>query len=141
MFNKETEYALRGLVYIQIQNSRNHRPGIAEIAREIEAPAFYTAKIMQRMVRYGFIASIKGKGGGFYFPAENQNLPLYNIITAIQGDRLFTGCAFGLKQCSEQNPCPMHDRYAPIREAIYRLVSEETIQSLAERFSGITDSQ
>lgn len=139
MFNKETEYALRGLVYIQMQNNREHRPGIAEIAREIEAPAFYTAKIMQRMVRHGFIASLKGKGGGFYFPEEKENLPLYNIITAIQGDRLFTGCAFGLKQCNEQNPCPMHDRYAPIREGMLRLVSEETIQSLAVRFSGTID--
>lgn len=139
MFNKETEYALRGLVYIQMQNNLGHRPGIAEIAREIEAPAFYTAKIMQRMVRYGFIASLKGKGGGFYFPDEKDKLPLFNVITAIQGDRLFTGCAFGLKQCNEQNPCPMHERYAPIREATYRLVSEETVQSLAERFSGEID--
>ncbi len=47
MFNKETEYALRGLVYIQLQNSEGKRPGIAEIAVQIDAPHFYTAKILQ----------------------------------------------------------------------------------------------
>ena len=33
MFNKETEYALRGLVYIMLQNMKNRRPGTAEIAK------------------------------------------------------------------------------------------------------------
>ena len=45
MFNKETEYALRGLVYIDLQNMGGRRPGTLEIAREIEAPPFYIAKI------------------------------------------------------------------------------------------------
>ena len=27
MFNKETEYALRGLIYIKLQNLKNRRPG------------------------------------------------------------------------------------------------------------------
>ncbi|MBK7175047.1 MAG: Rrf2 family transcriptional regulator [Bacteroidales bacterium] len=66
MFNKETEYALRGLVYIQMQNTDGKRPGIAEISEQIDAPYFYTAKILQRLVRQGFVKSQKGKGGGFY---------------------------------------------------------------------------
>ena len=70
MFNKETEYALRGLVYIQTQNMLGKKPGIVEIAKEIDSPQFYMAKILQRLVRLGFIASTKGKGGGFYFDVE-----------------------------------------------------------------------
>ena len=66
MFNKETEYALRGLVYIQLQNLSNRKPGVAEIAEEIEAPHFFTAKILQRLVRNGFVVSLKGKSGGFF---------------------------------------------------------------------------
>ena len=131
MFNKETEYALRGLVYIKIQNIKDKRPGTAEIAREIEAPHFYTAKILQRLVRAGFLESLKGKGGGFYFDQDKSDLPLKKLISSIEGDSSFTGCGFGLKQCSEKNPCPVHEKYAPIREAINRLVSEETVQSLA----------
>ena len=45
MFNKETEYALRGLVYINLQNLKGRRPGTSEVAKEIEAPPFFTAKI------------------------------------------------------------------------------------------------
>lgn len=131
MFNKETEYALRGLVYIKLQNVYKKRPGTEEIAKEIEAPYYYTAKILQRLVRAGFLESIKGKGGGFYFDSEKPDLTLSKLIISIEGDSSFTGCGFGLRQCSEKNPCPVHEKYAPIREAIKKLVSEETIQSLA----------
>lgn len=131
MFNKETEYALRGLVYIQQQNSKNRRPGITEIAKEIEAPQFYTAKILQRLVRLGFVESLKGKGGGFFFDTAKPQIPLKDLITATEGIRTFSGCGFGLKHCSKESPCPLHKQYAPIREAINDLVTNETVQSLA----------
>ena len=135
MFNKETEYALRGLVYIQMQNFQGRRPGIAEIAQEIEAPPFYTAKILQRMVRNGFVSSLKGKGGGFYFDKDAKDLSLKDLIVSVEGSKTLTSCAFGLKYCDGENPCPMHDKYALIRESINHLVSDETIQSLARKYT------
>lgn len=131
MFNKETEYALRSLVYIQQQNYHQHRPGIDEIAREIDAPRPFTAKILQRMVKLGFIDSIKGKGGGFLFDQEKPDLPLKDLIIATEGSALFSGCGFGVKFCNTEHPCPLHEQYAPIRDSINKLVSEETIQRLA----------
>jgi len=135
MFNKETEYALRGLVYIQMQNHGGRRPGIAEIAKEIEAPPFYTAKILHRMVKSGFVASLKGKGGGFYFEKDKPEIPIRELIVVTEGNKSFSGCGFGLKHCDENNPCPIHEQYASIRESIYTLVSTETIQSLARKYA------
>lgn len=133
MFNKETEYTLRGLVYIQAQNSEGRIPGIAEIAEQIDAPHFYTAKILQRLVRQGFVESQKGKGGGFYFDSKKPDLSLKQLIIATEGDKLFCGCGFGLKQCDENNPCPLHDKYAMIRNALDKLVMEENVQSLSQK--------
>jgi Rrf2 family protein len=132
VFKKETEYALRGMVYIQIQNMKERRPGVAEIAQEIEAPFFYTAKILQRLVKQGFVKSLKGKGGGFFLDPEKKDLSLKEIIIAIEGEELFIGCGFGLKNCDENNPCPLHHQYGLIRNGINRLVTGETIQSLAQ---------
>jgi Rrf2 family protein len=135
MFNKETEYALRGLVYIQMQNLKGFRPGIDEISREIEAPRFFTAKILQRLVRMGFLMSLKGKGGGFFFDKEKPDLTIKEIIATTEGDKIITGCGFGLKNCTPDNPCPIHERYAPIRDAIEDLVTSETIKSLALNYT------
>ena len=139
MFNKETEYALRALVYIQAENNRGRRAGIARIAQEIDAPPFFTAKILQRLVRQGFLGSLKGRGGGFFFDSERSPVPIKDIIVAVEGGEILTGCAFGLKFCDEKNPCPLHTRYAPIREAMNRLVSDETVQSLATRSGAKTE--
>lgn len=135
MFKKETEYALRGLVYIQLQNHKNRNPGIAEIALEIETPQHYMAKILQRLVHFGFIESIKGKNGGYSFSSQKPDLTLKKVIVTIEGDSLFDGCGFGLKHCDENNPCPLHFSYTPIREAINKLANKETIQSLAGKNS------
>ena len=133
MFNKETEYALRGLVYINLQNLKGRRPGTSEVAKEIEAPPFFTAKILQRLVRSGFLRSMKGKGGGFFFDPDKPDLAIISLISAIEGDRSFSGCSFGLKQCDSNNPCPLHEKYAPIKDALNKLITEETVQSLAEK--------
>jgi Rrf2 family protein len=133
MFNKETAYAIRALVYIQQENNRHQRPGIDQLATSIEVPRSYIAKILQRMVRLGFIKSVKGKGGGFYFEADGPELPLKEVILSIQGNQLLTGCCLGLTVCSEKKPCPLHAYYVSIRETINQLVQSETIQSLAKK--------
>lgn len=135
MFNKETEYAIRSLVYIRRENNKGRRPGVPEIARETEAPPFFTAKILQRLARQGLVSSQKGRGGGFFFDDRKQDVPIKEIILAVEGEEILTGCAFGLKFCDEKNPCPLHSRYAPIRQLINNLVSEETVQSLASKLS------
>ncbi len=134
MFNKETEYALRGLVYIQMQNLKGISPGADEISKGIEAPRFYTSKILHQLVKLGFVTSLKGKNGGFSFDKEKGDLTIKELINATEGNKIITGCGFGLKNCSSENPCPMHEQYAPIRDAIDNLVSTETIQSLARKY-------
>lgn len=134
MFNKETEYALRGLVYVQVQQTKGLKPGIVEIAKEIDAPVFYTGKIMQRLVKMGFLMSTKGKGGGFFFDLSKPDLPLKAVIHAIEGAKSYSGCGFGLKSCDDDQHCSLHEQYAPIRESINKLVSGNTVQSLARAY-------
>lgn len=52
MLARNTEIAIRALVNIQLKNTENKRPGASEIAREIEAPEAYLAKILQVLKRY-----------------------------------------------------------------------------------------
>ncbi len=65
---------------------------------------------------------------------QKDRLPLKDVIVSIEGDALFNGCGFGLKNCDENNPCPLHYDYAPIRNGINQLVTGQTIQSLAKKY-------
>lgn len=131
MFKKETEYALRALVYICEQNQHKRRPGLSEIAYEIEAPGPFTAKVLQRLVKSDILSSQKGKGGGFFFKEGQGNILLKEVIIITEGAGIFTNCGFGLGHCNDENPCPIHDQYLKVREQLEEVFSKNTIRDLA----------
>ncbi|HHU58707.1 RrF2 family transcriptional regulator [Geofilum rhodophaeum] len=136
MLSKASEYAIRSLVYVALRNREQERPGYREVAREIEAPEQFTAKILQTLVRQGLLLSIRGRGGGFFFDDKAKDLPLIEVIHAMEGYKLFTRCGIGLSQCSDTAPCPIHHQYASIRDQYQQLATQTTIQMLADRIAG-----
>jgi Rrf2 family protein len=135
MLGKTTEYAIRALVYIYIQNLEGKRPGFKEISKKIDSPEQFTAKILQKLARKELISSIKGRGGGFFFDHPSVPLTLYEVISVLEGEKFFSKCGFGLKRCDANNPCPLHNDYSPVREGFFRLANNETIQSLANKIN------
>lgn len=135
MLTKSTEYAIRALVYIQLMSWDKKRPGVNEIAKEIESPPAFTAKILQILTKHKLIESSKGRGGGFYFNEENKNLTLYKVIIVLEGDSCFIKCGFGLKNCSDKNPCPLHDRYIKVRGEFLKIAESETIQTISKKIA------
>lgn len=133
MLTKSTEYAIRALVFVQLKNLEQKRPGVIEIASEIEAPTAFTAKILQTVTKHGLLGSMKGRGGGFFFNESDPELSLYKVIMVMEGDSIFTRCGFGLISCKDSRPCPLHNQYAVIREGYLKIAQTETIQSLANK--------
>jgi Rrf2 family protein len=135
MIGKTTEYAIRALVYIFIQNQEGKRPGFKEISRKIDSPEQFTAKVLQNLARAELISSMKGRGGGFFFDQTATPLTIYDVIRVMEGEKFFSKCGFGLKRCDEESPCPLHDDYSPVRESFFNLVKKETIQSLSKKIN------
>jgi Rrf2 family protein len=135
MIGKTTEYAIRALVYVYIQNQDGKRPGFKEIAKKINSPEQFTAKVLQTLARAELILSMKGRGGGFFFYDSQIPLTLYRVISVIEGEKFFSKCGFGLEGCDCENPCPLHDDYSPVREGFLELVTKLTIQSLANKIN------
>ncbi len=136
MLAKSTEYAIKAMIYIQLQNWENKKPGVVEIAKEIEAPKAYSAKILQTLTRHKILNSMKGRGGGFFFTDDHKELTIYRVIHVMEGDSLFTGCGFGLKNCTDEAPCPLHNKFKKVRQALYEIATIETIPSLSRKIKG-----
>jgi len=133
MLSKSTEYAIRALIFIQLQNWREKRPGVVEIATEIEAPTAFSAKILHTLTTHRLLNSMKGRGGGFFFTNNNSELTIYEVIMIMEGDMLFTDCGIGLKNCSDKNPCPLHEQYYQIRDQLLIMAKSNTISLMAEK--------
>jgi len=132
MFSKACEYGIRAVIYIWSQNTKGVKLGVKDICKEIDAPEFFTAKILQSLAKQNLVSSTKGPNGGFYISEDQENMRLLALVEAIDGDKLFKGCGLGLKQCSESQPCPIHNEYKKIRENLAKLLSEKTIKGLAK---------
>jgi DNA-binding IscR family transcriptional regulator len=70
VFKKETEYALRSLVYIQMQNQLGKWPGIVEISSEIDTPPPFTAKILAASGSDGIFGIDERKKRGLLFQSD-----------------------------------------------------------------------
>ncbi len=135
MLSKSSEYAIRAMVSIQLQNWESKRPGVSDVANHIEAPIAFTAKILQVLTKAGLLHSAKGRGGGFFFSDddENEKVTLFQIVKVIEGEGVFHRCGFGMKNCSDENPCPLHHQYKEVRDGFGNIVKNATVGSLAEK--------
>ena len=127
MFSKSTEYAIRAVFYIAKSTQLGRKVGIKEIASNIESPEAFLGKILQELSKNGIIRSIKGPNGGFYLTEEEMNKKLIEVVKAIDGDNIFTGCGMGLQQCSEKYRCPLHNEFKAIRNDLTRMLNRITL--------------
>lgn len=131
MFSKTCEYAIRAVLFIAKESALGQRVGVKEIADGIDSPAHFMAKILQELTKQGLVKSTKGPGGGFYHDEHTLQYALIDIVDAIDGDKVFTGCGLGLKQCSESRPCPIHHQFKKARAEIRSMLTEAKIGELA----------
>lgn len=133
MISKSAKYALRAVLYLASKNDDGVYYKVRTIAREIDAPAAFTAKILQELNRNGIVSSLKGPHGGFFIDRTQQKQPIITIVKIIDGEALFTSCGLGLKSCSEDHPCPLHNDYKEIRGKLVKLFESTSIKKLAEK--------
>lgn len=132
MFSKACEYAIRSTVFIAVSSLKGMRVGAKEIAKEIDAPEAFIAKILQKLVKSGLIESLKGAGGGFEIPIQQlTHIKLCEVVDVIDGDSIYKGCGLGLAQCSETHPCPVHFKFKAIRNELKQMLETTTLKELA----------
>lgn len=131
MFSKACEYAIRASIHIATKSLDDDRASLKDIAKEIDSPEAFTAKIMQQLVRAGIIDSIKGPTGGFVIDKSRLNkIKLQEIVFAIDGDSIYTNCGLGMKACSESQPCPVHNQFKIVRNGLREMLETTDLQQL-----------
>lgn len=127
MFSKTCEYAIRAVILIAQKSENGVKVGIKEISKGINAPEHFIAKILQDLSRKGLVQSVKGPNGGFFLDEKSKKNTVADIVTTIDGEKLFTGCGLGLSNCSEKKPCPLHDEFKVIRQNLHNMLQSFTV--------------
>lgn len=130
MFSKACQYGIRAVLFIAKQSQQDLRPNIAEIAKAVDSPEPFTAKVCQQLARENILLSKKGPNGGFYLE-KNSTLKLSEIVAVIDGNKIFTGCGLGLGECSSEQPCPVHDQFMVVRNGLMHMCEDTLVMDLA----------
>ncbi len=133
MVSQTTRYALQILGYL----ARSDESLIPheQIAREIGIPANYLSKILNQLRKSGIVESRRGWGGGSRMLPDAAARPLLDIVRVFEGDRPagIPACIFGLPECGDDNPCPLHDHWTEIRDSFQTLLCTTTVGDLKRR--------
>lgn len=130
MFSKKCEYGIRALTVIGQASKDGRKIGIKEICQIAETPESFTAKILQALVKRGVVNSMKGPTGGFYFSQNLDEVSLYDIVEAIDGDSMFRKCGLGLSKCNAKRPCPLHSKFEVVRNGLLEMCNNNNLSDL-----------
>lgn len=134
IYTKTGEYAIRAILFLARQ-SEDALVMSSVVAKKEDIPSHYLAKILQRMAKYGYVDSYKGRGGGFKITKLAMDSSILEIVERIEGPVITLKCVTGLKECSDEHPCPLHDEWSELRDNIHNLISSKSVREVAEEYT------
>jgi len=93
---------------IIIANKPGKQINVNFISKAISSSKFHVAKILQKLVKEGFLGSSRGPSGGFYLRIEPKDLTLLEIYEAIEGKIIIAKCPIDHDVCPF-NTCVFDD--------------------------------
>lgn len=122
--------AVQAAIHLALRPEGSCQP-VRELAAEIGVPATYLTKVLQGLTRAGLLLAVRGPGGGVQLARPAREVSLWDVLSAMEPITEFDRCFLGLKRCAEDNPCALHDRWAPVRMAMLQMLKTQTIRDFA----------
>ena len=129
--SKKADYALIAMKHLALRGDRGSSSA-REIAEQYDIPIELMAKVLQRLVRRGLLASQQGTRGGYQLARSPAQISVADVIQAIDGPVAVTACSTDEgQQCEQFSKCNVRDPLWRVRERILAALGECTIAELA----------
>jgi len=84
----KVDYACRVMAELARLHSSGELAQIEQLAKTEEVPASFLAQILGKLRTHGLIVSRRGSQGGFTLARAPEEISLYDILMAVQGECL-----------------------------------------------------
>ena len=126
---RDTRYAIEALLVLG-----EREPGAFVDAREIGEraglPLAFLHKILRRLAAGGVLRSRRGTGYTLARPLAATTMR--DVLLAVEGANVFDNrCIFWREECSADEPCALHFRWASLRPAVETAIAETTLADVA----------
>jgi len=128
--SKKADYALMAMKHLA-QNGGASSTSAREIAEQYDIPIELMAKVLQRLVRIGLLASTQGTRGGYTLGRAPEAISVADVIEAIDGPFTVTACSTDKNNCEQFSKCSIRHPLWQIRERIAAALGTVTIAEMA----------
>jgi Rrf2 family protein len=128
--SKKADYALIAMKHLALQPDHGSSSA-REIAGQYDIPIELLAKVLQRLVRGGLLASHQGTRGGYQLARPATRISVADVIQTIDGPVTVTACSTDETACEQYAKCNVRDPLWRVRERILAALGECTIAELA----------
>jgi Rrf2 family transcriptional regulator, nitric oxide-sensitive transcriptional repressor len=126
-----TDYSLRVLIYLAADPAR--RATIAEIAESFGVSENHLVKVIHFLGRQGWIATVRGKGGGIQLAMPPERLNIGRVVRGTEGAAVLAECFSedGGGHCTISHCCRLKGVFAEAVKAFYAVLDRHTLSDLA----------
>ena len=136
MLSKKTEYALSALSFLATRYKQGPASS-ADIALHKNIPSRFLSNILVDLRKAGLVDSKKGKGGGYYFGKDPDDVTLATVIRLIDGPISLLPCVslYFYEKCfnCDEKHCGLRDVLIQVRDANLKLLEKKTIADLSPK--------
>lgn len=129
-FSKTTEYALRILSYMSLDENRLYTAN--DLFEKLQIPFRYLRKQMNFLKKQGLLVSIQGKQGGYLIAKPLNEISLMDIVEATDELKNENLCFFGFQECPLTNRCAMHEKWVEVRNKSLEILKTTSLLDLKQ---------
>lgn len=104
--SRKIDYALRAMVHLASLTPDSVVP-FRGIAREMDVPEDFLAKILKTLVDQGLVRSARGPHGGYTLGRAASEISFLEVIEAVEGPVALNVCLDGDDACGRSATCTM----------------------------------
>ena len=127
-FNKTTEYSLRILAYMSLNETVLFTA--KELSDKLKIPHSYLRTQLQLLSKQSILDSIQGKQGGFRIANSLEQVSLLDIVNLTEDYSRENKCFFGFRDCPLENRCSMHDKWGDVRDKTFEILKNTSLLDL-----------
>ncbi len=126
MLSQKTRYAIRAMQHLADRYGQGPVQ-LAEIAATQRIPANFLTVILSELSRYGIVASMRGKDGGYWLAVSPVDITYGDLIRVMRGSLALVPCAsrFAHEKCNncvEEKDCRTRSLMLQVRDRTAELL-------------------
>jgi Rrf2 family iron-sulfur cluster assembly transcriptional regulator len=129
-------YAVMAMVDLAM-NGKEKPVSLADIASRQDIALSYLEQIFMRLRKAGLVKSVRGPGGGYIISINAENMPISDIVIAVDESIKMTRCGSdnktGCINDHNKSKCMTHNLWEGLSEKIYEYLHSISLADVCKK--------